>query len=345
MMPRSASATPSLEFCTVADSRYFVGTVGLLNSLRLTGNDAPLTVLDVGLTEAQRERLAPHASVLTLVDLGRATRTPYAAKPTSASRSKADVVIVIDSDVLVTSRLDPIMRPASEGKVVVFPDGPGNPRRWFEEWIETFRLQAPGRPDQVYVGSGMVGLSPQAWPWFLARWAEACESIPAPSTKARREYHDIYWRWPFADPDQDALNALLMSEVPESALRVLPYWVAPFPQDMWRVQVEDESRLLCTVEGQPTLLLHYSMAPKPWQPLGWTRAGRQAFLTLFPRVVLRDDVTLRLERDELPRWLVSNSLRRGLSITAPAARTGAHAVSRALPVSMRGWLRALTRRA
>jgi hypothetical protein len=339
------STAPRIEFCTVADSRYFVGLVGLLNSLRLTGNDGALTVLDVGLTEEQRSRLAPHVKTASLADLGAGTRTPHAAKPASAMQSTAEVVVVIDTDVLVTSRLDAIVNPALGGKIVVFPDGPHNPRRCFAEWSEIFDLAVPLRPDQVYVGSGMVALSPKKWPSFLARWAAACESIPPESSKQRREYHDVYRTWPYADPDQDALNALLMSEMPQSAIQVLPYRVAPFPQDMSRVRIEDKGRLACTLQGTPTLLLHYSMAPKPWQPLGWTRAGRQAFLELFPRVVLGDDAPLRLERHELPRWLANRALQRSLAVTAPAARAGAHAMARLLPVSARGWLRSLTRRA
>ena len=41
-------------FYCVADSRYFPGAVGLVNSLRLVGHREPILVLDTGLTDAQR---------------------------------------------------------------------------------------------------------------------------------------------------------------------------------------------------------------------------------------------------------------------------------------------------
>ena len=48
---------PDTTFFTVADERFFPGAVCLLNSLRLSGNDAELVILDAGLTDAQRRRL------------------------------------------------------------------------------------------------------------------------------------------------------------------------------------------------------------------------------------------------------------------------------------------------
>ena len=44
-------------FYCVADERYFLGAVGLVNSLRLVGHAEPIYLLDCGLTDAQRELL------------------------------------------------------------------------------------------------------------------------------------------------------------------------------------------------------------------------------------------------------------------------------------------------
>jgi hypothetical protein len=57
---------PDVTFHTVSDNAFFPETVALLNSLRLTGNNGPLVVLDHGLTQAQRERLAPLGTIVAL---------------------------------------------------------------------------------------------------------------------------------------------------------------------------------------------------------------------------------------------------------------------------------------
>ena len=57
-------ATPNAAFYAVANSRYFLGAVGMLNSLRLLGHREPAYVLDCGLTPQQRELLAPHATLV-----------------------------------------------------------------------------------------------------------------------------------------------------------------------------------------------------------------------------------------------------------------------------------------
>ncbi len=59
---------PQAAFYCVCDSRYFLGAVGMLNSLRLLGHDEPVFVLDCGLTEGERRRLAGHATVVAAPD-------------------------------------------------------------------------------------------------------------------------------------------------------------------------------------------------------------------------------------------------------------------------------------
>ena len=53
------SAIEPAAFYCVADERYFLGAVGLVNSLRLVGHDEPIYLLDCGLTDDQRELLEP----------------------------------------------------------------------------------------------------------------------------------------------------------------------------------------------------------------------------------------------------------------------------------------------
>ena len=51
-------------FYCVADERYFLGAVAVVNSLRLHGHTEPVFVGDCGLTSRQRELLDPHATVV-----------------------------------------------------------------------------------------------------------------------------------------------------------------------------------------------------------------------------------------------------------------------------------------
>jgi hypothetical protein len=59
-------------------------------------------------------------------------------------------------------------------------------------------------------------------------------------------------RSPFNAPDQDALNALLMSEIPREALALLPEDEEVFGGD---ATVEDFNALTCTSHGRPTKIL------------------------------------------------------------------------------------------
>ncbi len=51
-------------FYCVSDARFFLGAVGLINSLRVIGHDEPIFVLDCGLTDEQRGMLAAEATLV-----------------------------------------------------------------------------------------------------------------------------------------------------------------------------------------------------------------------------------------------------------------------------------------
>jgi hypothetical protein len=329
---------PSVEFLTTTDARYYVGTVALLNSLRLTGNDAPLAVLDLGMTTEQRSRLAPHARILPPSAVEFSPATKYSAKPRLAATSSADVVVLIDSDILVTSELSTELDEARRAKLVAAPDGPGSSMRSFREWEALFGLRAAVRSNQIYVNAGFVVFAPAHWPDLLSRWIETCDVVQLSDEERRARLYeeDLH---PIAGQDQDALNALLMSEFPGSALHIVPYHCAPFPQHMSDVRVEDAGALRCVSHDERVTLLHYVMTPKPWQAWGWTRAGSQAYITLLPRTTVASDVALRLDERELPRWLTSPPLRHALGLVAPLARTAGRAGLRPLSPKVRMRLR------
>ncbi len=58
------SMSASAAFYCVADSGYFLGAVGMLNSLRLLGHREEVFILDCGLTADQRALLDPHATLV-----------------------------------------------------------------------------------------------------------------------------------------------------------------------------------------------------------------------------------------------------------------------------------------
>jgi hypothetical protein len=51
-------------FYCMSSEVYFLGAVGLVNSLRLTGHTEPIYLLDCGLEPAHRALLEPHVTVV-----------------------------------------------------------------------------------------------------------------------------------------------------------------------------------------------------------------------------------------------------------------------------------------
>jgi hypothetical protein len=306
-------------FYTIANARYFPGVVALVNSLRLNGHAEEVVVLDEGLTHEQRKRLAQHA---TVIELPRERLShPALLKPYPAELSPSGVVVLIDSDMIVTQPLTGPLADAAEGRIAVYSDHESSASRWFAEWEQEFALTAPPRR-QRYVNAGFVAFSQERWPDFLARWRRACELVPLerygvmPRLLPRRTVLAGESLWA---GDQDALNAILMSEIPEEAISLQP--AHGQPDWLSEVEVVDAETLTCRYRGGETSILHFSLSPKPWERAGWRRVSRNAYLELFPRVVLGDDVALRLAPEELPSWLHDD-------IRARATRSGLGALWR-----------------
>jgi len=311
-------------FFTVSNARYFVGTVALVNSLDLTANGGEVVVLDAGLTDSQRARLDSH---VTLVSVPHdVSINPLLLKAYPATLAPTGVVVVIDSDIVVTGPLARILEQAECGSICVFPDN--SPDRWFSEWAELFELAAPLRR-QTYVNSGFIAFSAERWPELLARWESACRRIPTPSTRAGgASRHTPLW-----DGDQDALNSIMMSELPEHAVSLLPAAEAPCGQGERRqIEVLDVERLACVHRGCKTVLVHACGTAKPWQPEGWVkRIWQDGYVSLLPRVLLADDVPIRLATGELPLWLRPGRLAR----VGTRLLEAGHTVARPVPGSLR----------
>src|SRR5215213_2047647 len=129
----SAAAKPSAAFYCVADSRYFLGAVGLVNSLRVLGHDEPIRLTDCGLTPAQRRLLAP---AVELVDAPPDT-PPALLKTIGPTRHPADVIVQLDTDLLATRQFGELIAVAAAGKLIAFEN---KSDRWVPEWGQLLDL-------------------------------------------------------------------------------------------------------------------------------------------------------------------------------------------------------------
>lgn len=306
-------------FYTIADARFFPGLAALLNSLRLSGNPEGLVVLDVGLTADQVARLEPHARVVKLPTAREAKATLLKAFPRHFDPK--GVIVIIDSDMVVARPLDDIVARAARGELCFFPDHVSQRHRWFAEWQDVLSLSAPLRRGQTYVNGGFAALSVDHWPEFLERWARACARVPAEQIFTRTSQ-------PFWAGDQDALNAILMSEVDPEGITVLPADEEAYPDALLETEIVDARTLECRYRGVRTAILHSSLAPKPWEWRAWPRLRNDAYVRLLPRLLLDDDVAVRLRAEELPLWLRPNGrpLLRVLDNVHGAARAAVHAL-------------------
>jgi hypothetical protein len=287
---------PDTTFFTVADERFFPGAVCLLNSLRLSGNDVELVILDAGLTPSQRQRLEAHARLVT--PTSDALTQQLLLKSFPHTLDPRGTVVVIDSDMIVTRPLDPVLEEVERGKVCLFADIEDQRHRFIPEWEEAFGLRAPLRR-QNYMNAGFIALSTDHAPDLLRRYWELCHRIPQEQTLVGGGAYDQ----PFWGGDQDAINALLMSEVEPGAVVELPDVEGPSPELLHDVRIVDERTLACELRGHRPYLLHYWGGPKPWESNAWLRVSRDAYVRLMRRVLFASDAPVPMDPGELPLWL------------------------------------------
>jgi hypothetical protein len=283
-----------VAFYTVANSPFFLGLTGLVNSLRLTGHSQPIIVLDAGLTESQRTALAGQCEFVPAPPV--AVTNPALWKAAGPHTHPADLIVLIDSDIVVTGSLEPILESARQGQVCAYPDPDSG--RWFEEWDTTFDL--PPMRRQTYVNTGFVAISTRAWPGFVDRWWGLCQRIRTHPT-----LYEGARNGPTSQADQDAFNALMMSEFPAGALVPLDPMEGPITQDAIRDEVEvlEERSFTCVRQGIPVRLLHWAYKPKCWAPEARSRSQYHAYARLLVRATTWPDAPVRLPRSAIPYWM------------------------------------------
>src|SRR5947208_2110192 len=114
----SMTSARSLSIYAVVERRHFLGAVALINSLRLHGHGQPIVLLDCGLDDRQRELLSREATILTAP---RST-APHLLKAVAPLERPDELMLLIDTDIIVTQPLAPLFERAEEGKVVAFAD-------------------------------------------------------------------------------------------------------------------------------------------------------------------------------------------------------------------------------
>ena len=282
-------------YVTVSDRRYFVGTVALLNSLRLTGNHGRLLVVDSGLTDGQRALLEPHAQVLRLRPEDRVMH-PFLKKALAGRYGAEGVLVFIDGDMIVTGRLGEPLAHARAGRVFAYPNHQSDQDRFFPEWHSIFGLRSPLRR-QMYLTAGFVAFSTEHHPTLLRRWEETASAIDPAAIGA--DHDDPTWAG-----DQEALNALLMSEVPSDQVAVGRHDEHLWWDAVTESRVEDAASVRVVYNDGDALLLHHAMNPKVWERRAWRRVREDdVYLQLMPRLLYADDLTIRLRGDGQPAWI------------------------------------------
>jgi hypothetical protein len=306
LVPAAGRAqSPPVAFYCVADARYFLGAVALVNSLRLVGHDEPVFVLDSGLTPGQRAQLEREVVVLR----GPVGQTPHLLKSLAPLRRPADVMILVDTDVIVTRHLGTLVQTAASGRLVAMADR-ASPR-FHPGWGDALRLGRLTGNDR-YINAGLLVLPREPGLELLARMDALVGVVdPVQSVIGRGSASD-----PFYYLDQDVLNALLLVDDRRNQVEVLPHRFAPFPP-FAKLRIDDATALRCVYpDGAQPFAIHHIQG-KPWLTL--TRTS--IYSRLLTRLLLADDLPITIDPCELP-------LRLREGVRASFARFGADAASR-----------------
>ncbi|HEX6116093.1 MAG TPA: hypothetical protein VFY99_03265 [Solirubrobacterales bacterium] len=279
---RDPGTAPGAAFYCVADERYFVGAVSLVNSLRLLGHREPIHVLDCGLTEPQRELLAAQATLHS----ARGDSPPWLLKTEAPLAAPAEAMILLDTDMVATRSLRPLAERAVEGRIVVF----ANPvQRRTDGWGELLGL-GPMR-GMPYVSSAAIAAEGELGGRILNLLSDLQGHVDFDRTWWRAGESDYPWLY----ADQDILNAILATRVDEDRIDVLDEQLAPTPP-FSGLRLLDEQGLRCAyADGTEPYLVHHHVV-KPWlQP---THHG--IYSRLMRRLLIGPDLAIRVPEAEIP---------------------------------------------
>ena len=214
---------------------------------------------------------------------------PWLLKTVAPVAHPAEVMVLIDADMLVVRSLaEPVGR-AARGGVVAFAN---DADRFVPSWGDELDLGTPRRG--TYVSSGLV---------FLGG-AEGAEVLRLLDDRQRRvDIERTYYGtdepgYAFRYPEQDVLNAILATSVDPGRVTVLDNRLAPNPPYRG-LRVLDAEALRCAHrDGTEPMVVHQYMR-KPW--LEATYDG--VYPRLLRHLLSRRDVPIPVAPEELPaRW-------------------------------------------
>jgi hypothetical protein len=274
--------SPSAAFYCVADSDYFLGVVGLVNSLRLHGHREPLFILDCGLTAAQRAQLESEATIVPAPD----DSPPWLLKVVAPLRHPAEVMVLIDADIVVTRSLGDLIELASKPCVIAFEN---DTDRFVPEWGPLLGLGEVRR--QPYLSSGLVFLGHPIGKEVLALMAELQDRV---------DFNRTFWRsrepdYPFLYGDQDVFNAILASRIPPEHVVGLPNRLAPNPPFGGLRPIDRAGLRWAYEDGAEPYAVHHHTA-KPW--LEPTYDG--VYSRLLRQLLGGPDIPVRVPKRQIP---------------------------------------------
>jgi hypothetical protein len=278
-------------FYVVSSGAYFLGVVGLVNSLRLAGHTEPIFLLDCGLTSQQREALDPEVTVFPAPN----DSHPSMLKAFVPLRHPAKAMVLIDADMIVTRPLSGLIEQACSGNVVAFEN---NIDRFVPEWGELLEL-GPIRL-QPYLSSGLVALGRSPGEEVLRLLEDRVRRVDFGLSYFGKDVPE----YPLLYLDQDVLNAILASRVKRDRLVVLEHRLLPeIPFDGLRVT--DDAEIGCAYEdGTEPYVVHHCFSPKPWQKPAYDGV----YSRLLRRLLCGADAAVKVPRRDIPMGLRTGPL-------------------------------------
>jgi hypothetical protein len=272
----------SAAFYCVSSELYFLGAVGMINSLRHVGHDEPIYVLDCGLTPEHRSLIEREATVVAAPP----EIPPTLLKTFVPSQIPADVRILIDADMIATRRLDELIEAAAGGRVVAGGTGMD---RFRPEWEELLSI-GPMRP-LPYVSSALVLLGGELGSEVLAIVDDKHQLVDYELSCWSRNVAD----YPLVHADQDLINAALCARAADDQVVVFDPRLSASPPFSELRLVEVDSLHCAYDDGTEPYVVHHWLA-KPW--VEETHHG--VYSQLLRRLLIGDDVALKVGADELP---------------------------------------------
>ncbi len=203
----------------------------------------------------------------------------------------AEVMVLIDADMVVTRSLAPLIERAAAGRVVAFQTAY---ERFVAEWGELLELGPIVRRPYVCAGLALYGGEQGRFVLELLDELAAFVELDFRS----RDLPPYPADYQFVALEQDVLNAILGSSRVSADIGVrLEYRLAPSqPYGGLRVSAARDS--CAYADGTVPFVLHH-LAAKPWIE----RQPTTLYSRLLSRYLLAEDLPLRVAANVVPVWL------------------------------------------